>query len=301
MQAVYSYHYNKGMSLQAAENNLFHSIHKSYELYHLLLMLLVEIHVFAINRIEIGKNKKLPKPEELNPNTRFIDNLLLHKLSQNQKLNNFIKQTGISWGNNQEFIKLLYKEICLSDLYTEYMNTQEGDFELDKKFIVKLFEKVISKFEPLFENLEEQSIFWNDEPELIMSMIIKTLKDYKNNEENNQELMSEYKEDDDKEFVALLFRKSIINHSEILKLIKKYSVNWDLDRIAFLDVILIDIAITEILEFDKIPIKVTLNEYIEVAKCYSTPKSGNFINGILERIIKHYIQEGKINKTHIFA
>jgi N utilization substance protein B len=299
MQSVYSYHKNDGVTLQQAEQNLLYNISKSFELYHLLLLMLVDLREYAIKRIDTGKSKKRPAPEELDPNTRFIDNLLLIKLSKNQHFLNYIKHKKLSWVNYPEIIKSLYNEICQSEIYLSNMNSEDGNFENDSKFIVILTEKVIAQYEPLYENLEEQSIFWNDELEYIMSMVIKTLKELKNYEEDNQELLPEYKDDTDKEFAVTLLRKTILKHSEIMNAIKSILVNWDLERIAFLDIILIGIALVEITEFEAIPIKVSLNEYIEIAKNYSTPRSGNFINGILEKIISNYLKEGKINKISL--
>ena len=296
MQTVYAYHKNEGMTLQQAENNLLHSIHKSFELYHLCLLLLVDVRLYAENRIEIGRNKKRPSFAELNPNTRFIDNRLLNLLSENKQLLKFIEQTGLSWSNYPEVVKSVYEQICESELYTEYMASDKTTFENDHKFIVKLTEKVIAQNEMLYNNIEEQSIFWNDESEFVMSMVIKTLKEYKERSGINQQLLQEFKDEDDREFVVTLLRKAILNHSELPDMIKKFSKNWDPDRIAFMDVVLMEIALAEIMEFSTIPIKVTLNEYIELAKHYSTPKSGFFINGLLDKIITEYKQLGRIRK-----
>jgi N utilization substance protein B len=295
MQSVYSYRKNE-MTLQQAENNLLYNINKSFELYHLLLLMLIEIREFAIKRIETEKSKNRPTHEELYPNTRFINNLLLIKLSKNQNFLSYVNYNKLSWVNNSEIIKSLYNEICQSDIYISNMNSEDGDFENDRKFIVKLIEKVIAQYEPLYENLEEQSIFWNDELEYIISMVIKTLKELKNYEDDNQELMPEYKDDTDKDFAVRLLRKTILNHLETLNSIKRYLINWDLERVAVIDIILMEMAVAEMTEFEAMPIKVSLNEYIEIAKNYSTPKSGIFINGILERIISKYMSEGKISK-----
>ena len=296
MQAVYAYHKNEDMTFQQAENYLYHIIYKSYELYHLLLLLLVDIRHYAYKRIEAGKVKFRPKPEELNPNTRFIDNILLIKLSKNPHLNKFVEQTGMSWNNHPEMIHSLFNEISQSTLYQDYMNEKKTYFENDRKFIVKIFEKIIAQNLTLYSNLEEQSLYWNDETEFVMNMVIKTLKEYQNTPENNQQLLPEYKDDDDKAFVTSLLRKSILYHSEFLKLLEKYLQNWDLDRIPFLDIVIMEIALTEILEFGGMALKISYNEYVEIAKHYSTPKSGFFINGTLDNIITDLRKDGKINK-----
>ena len=296
MQAVYAYHKNEDMTFQQAENYLYHIIHKSYELYHLLLLLLVDIRHYAFRRIEIGKTKFRPTPEELIPNTRFIDNLLLATLSKNKNLNRFVDKTGISWTNHPEIIISLYNEICQSELYQQYMADSNTDFEDDRKFVVKLCEKIISQYLPLYANLEEQSLYWNDEAEFVMNMVIKTMREFKNKEDHDHTLLPEYKDEDDKVFVTSLLRKSILYHTEFLKLLDKYLQNWDLDRLAFLDIVIMEIALTEILEFGGMALKISYNEYIEIAKHYSTPKSGFFINGILDNIIKDLRNKGKIKK-----
>ena len=296
MQAVYAYHKNEDMTFQQAEAYLYHIIYKSFELYHLLLLLLIDIRQYALIRIEKGKRKYRPTPEELNPNTRFIENLLLIKLLKNENLNKFIEQKGISWSNHPEIISSLYNEICQSDIYQQYMSDTKTNFENDRKFIVKIFEKVIAQYLPLYSNLEEQSLYWNDESEFVMSMVAKTLKEFKNKKENDQTLLPEYKEDDDKQFVTSLLRKSILFHTEFLSILDGYLQHWDLERLAFLDIVIMEIALTEILEFGDMALKISYNEYIEIAKHYSTPKSGNFINGILEKMIADLKKEGKINK-----
>ena len=296
MQVIYACQKNGDLSIQQSEKELFHSISKSFELYHLFLLLLVDIRGYAENRIEIGRNKKIPTEEDLNPNTRFIDNNLLIQLSGNEELLRFVEKTGLSWSNSPEIIRSLFDVISESENYKAYMNLPYTSYDDDKKFIVKLTEKVIAQYEPLYSQVEEQSIFWNDEAEFIMSMVIKTLKEFELVNGITQPLQEEFKDKDDQDFVKTLFRKSLLNQKEFIDLIKKFSQNWDLDRVAYMDIVLMQIALTEMIEFKEIPVKVTLNEYIEIAKHYSTPKSGLFINGILDKIVASLKTDGKIVK-----
>lgn len=296
MQVIYACQKNGDLSIQQSEKELFHSISKSFELYHLFLLLLVDIRGYAENRIEIGRNKKIPTEEDLNPNTRFIDNKLLIQLSQNEELLRFVEKTGLSWSNSPEIIRSLFDVISESENYKAYMNLSYSSYDDDKKFIVKLTEKVIAQYEPLYNQVEEQSIFWNDEAEFIMSMVIKTLKEFELGNGITQPLQEEFKDKDDQDFVKTLFRKSLLNQKEFIDLIKKFSQNWDLDRVAYMDIVLMQIALTEMIEFKEIPVKVTLNEYIEIAKHYSTPKSGLFINGILDKIVAGLKTDGRIVK-----
>ena len=193
-------------------------------------------------------------------------------------------------------VKNLYQEICASDLYKEYLALETSSYETDKKFVLKLVEKLVAPYEELYNVLEEQSIYWNDEAEFIISMVLKTLKSFEMIQGDDAELLPEFKDEDDYQFVKTLFRKSIVNYKESYDLIKKFSKNWDFDRVAFIDIVLMQLALAEIMEFQHIPVKVTLNEYIEIAKFYSTSKSGNFINGILDKIIDHLVSENKLVK-----
>lgn len=296
MQMVYAFHKNGGQSVQEVEKELYHSISKSFELYHWLLLLLVDIRDYAANRIENARNKKMPSDEDLHPNTRFIDNVLIAQLAENKELNSYIEATGLSWSNQPEFVRELFELVTKSDLYKAYMEEESQSYDSQKKFVVKLVEKVIGQYEPLYQQFEEQSIYWNDESEFVVSMVIKTLKEFEKLNGSDQPLQKEFKDQEDKAFVSVLFRKSLLNGKSYTELISKYSEHWDLDRVAFMDVVLMHIALSEVLEFPLIPVRVTLNEYIEIAKHYSTPKSSVFINGMLDKIINHLTDEGKIKK-----
>ncbi len=295
VQMVYAYYKTGDTDISKKEKELFHSITKSHELYYLFLLLLVEIQSYAERRIDFGKNKKRPTPDDLNPNVKFVDNLFLQQLVNNKSLLLFIEKKGLFWSKQSDAIKNIYRVITKSHIYIDYMNSDESnDYDKDKKVIAKLFEKVIAPIEDIYNIIEEQSIYWNDEAEFVISMVIKTIKNFQQDKGENQELLSEFKDQDDKKFVSKLFRKTIINQEENRGLIKKYTKNWDFERVAFMDVVLMQVAITELLEFQEIPVRVTLNEYIEIAKCYSTNKSGVFINGILDKIVDDQVKEKNI-------
>jgi N utilization substance protein B len=296
MQTVYGHFRGGESTIQQTEKELFHSISKSHELYHLLLLLIIDVRDYAERRIENGLNKKRPAYEDLHPNKKFINNRVILQLRENKQLLNYIDATGLSWNNNEQYIKDVYLLIIDSDLYKRYQESEEDNYEADRKFIAKLFEKVIGQYLPLYALLEEQSIFWNDEAEFVVSIVVKTLKEFDEKNGEAQPLQREFKDDEDRDFVKTLFRKAVVNNAEYQALIKKFSRNWELDRVAYLDIVLMQIAIAEVVEFPKIPVKVTLNEYIEIAKHYSTPKSGNFINGILDKIINHLQTEEHLIK-----
>ena len=296
MQVVYAYYQKGETTIEKAEKELFHSISKSHELYHAMLLLLVELRNYSEKRIVTGKQKMRPSEEDLNPNTRFIDNQLISQLANNKTLLRYVDKTGVSWVNHPDVIKNLFQEISGSDLYKEYLSLDSAGYETDKKFVLKMVEKLVAPYEDLYNVLEEQSIYWNDEAEFIISMVLKTLKSFELVQGEDAELLPEFKDEDDFEFVKTLFRKSILNYKESYDLIKKFSKNWDFDRVAFIYIVLMQLALAEIMEFQHIPVKVTLNEYIEIAKYYSTSKSGNFINGILDKIVDHLVEEKKLVK-----
>ncbi len=296
MQVLYAHYKNGDTSIQNSEKELFHSITKSHDLYFLYILLLIELREYAIGRIEFGKNKQRPSEEELNPNMRFVNNKVLKLFAANEEVLKFIEQHGNNWVNYKDVIKNLYSFVLESPLYQEYMSDKEDSFEADKKFAAKLLEKVIAYFEPLYPTFEEQSIYWNDEVEFVLSMVVKTIKSA-NEEGGDVCLMGEFKDEDDRDFVKRLFRKAAVNHKDYYDLVKKYSKNWEVERVAFVDIVLMEIALAEMVEFVNIPIKVSINEYIEIAKHYSTEKSGVFINGILDKAIKDLETEGKIKKA----
>ncbi len=296
LQLLYAYYSSEEKSLDKTEKELFFCIHKSYDLYHYLLTLLLEIADYAENRIEIKRNKLQPTEDDLHPNTKFVSNQLIQQLRSNRQLKTYIQQKKLSWVNHPELIKELYLFMTESEMYKAYMESKERSYKDDKKFIEKLFDKIILVSEDLYMVLEEQSIYWNDDIEFVISMIIKTLKRFNEYTDSDQNLMPLFKDAEDRTFTKDLLRYAIINHNELRDLIKEHSKNWDVDRIAFMDILILQLAISEFLYFPSIPTKVSMNEYIELSKFYSTDKSRNFINGILDKTLKDLKKEGKIQK-----
>lgn len=294
---LYAYNISRDQSINNAEKELFHSINKTYDLYHYLLLLLVDIADYAKDRIELAKQKRMPTHEDLNPNTKFIDNEIIRLLRDNINLASYLVKKKMSWINYPELIKELYLKIKESADYSVYMSEQERNLSKDKEFVSWIYAEIIAQHDSLFQAIEEQSIYWGDDVEFVIGMIMKTLERFSPKNGQDNKLMRLFKNDDDLNFVKLLFRKSILNQEKYTILIEQYAKNWDLDRIAFIDNIIMQMAIAEILEFPSIPIKVTLNEYIELAKFYSTAKSCPFINGILDKVVEHLKKEKKILKT----
>ncbi|NOY96495.1 MAG: transcription antitermination factor NusB [Chlorobi bacterium] len=297
LQILYAYYSSPEKSINSSEKELFFCIHKAYDLYHYLFDLILEVVKYDERHIEIRRNKHRPTDQDLHPNTRFIDNRLINLLKQNKQLNLYISQKKLSWVNHPELIKELYNRLVESDIYKEYIALEESTFATDQRFIDKVYNKIFLYCEELYQVLEEQSIYWNDDIEYTISMISKSLKKFREDSDGQQPLMPLFKDEEDRDFAKGLFRKAIINHDEIRGLIDVHSRNWDLDRIAFVDIIIMQLAITEFLYFPTIPTKVTLNEYIEITKYYSTEKSRSFINGILDKTLKDLKKSDMVKKS----
>jgi transcription antitermination protein NusB len=297
LQICYAYLKSDGQSINQAEKELFFSIQKSYDLYHYLILLILDVADYAESRIDLARKKRIPTQEDLNPNTKFIDNRLIKLLKKNTDLKIYLNEQKLSWVNYPELVKSLYNEIRESEVYNKYMSSEIKGFNEDKKFVSDIFAKVLTNFEPLYQNLEEQSIFWNDDADFVIGMILKSLRAFKAASDENVRLMPLFKNEDDREFVKRLFRKAILNHKENEELISTFIKNWDVERVAFMDVVVMSLAVSELKEFSEIPVKVSLDEYIEIAKYYSTQKSNVFINGILDKIVEHLKKEGKIKKV----
>jgi transcription antitermination protein NusB len=297
MQALYAFFTHDGQStINKSEKELHFSIQKTHDLYHYLLILIIDLVDFANSRMELAMQKRIPTYEDLHPNLKFIHNKVIEQIRTNDNLRKYLQEHKLSWINYPELIRGLYNEVIESPEYVNYIETSESSYAEDKNFVCLIFTKIMTRYEPLYANLEEQSIYWNDEIDYIIGIIIKTLKKFKEEDGENSKLMPLFKSTSDEDFSKILLRKVILNHKEYREMIEKYSKNWDIDRIAFVDILLMQMAIAEVIEIQSIPIKVTLNEYLELSKFYSTPKSNVFINGILDKIIIQLKEENKINK-----
>jgi N utilization substance protein B len=297
MQSLYAFHSLPDQTLNLAEKELFFSINKTYDLYHLLLQLIVEMHNYAENRIELKKQRHIPTKEDLNPNTKFITNELVLKIVSNASLKSYIDKNKLSWVENPEIIKKLYTQLIESPEYGSYMISSDRSYSEDRKLVEFFFNNILAQSEDLYQLLEEKSIYWNDDVEFVISMILKTIQKFKPSSTESKTLLPLFKDDDDLDFTKKLFRKAVLESKEHREMIKNHLRNWDLDRVAFIDVLIMEMALVEFIYFPSIPTKVSLNEYIDLAKYYSTSKSKTFINGILDKILKSLKDEGKINKV----
>ena len=297
VQIVYAYYQNGNKNLDTAEKELFFSLSKAYDLYNYLLLLMIELTNFAHRRIDVAKNKLVPSQEDLAPCMKFAENKFIAQLEVNKQLSEFVSTQKKTWANETDFIKELFDKIASSDIYKEYMESEESSYTEDRELWRKIYKNFIMTNESLDQVLEDQSLYWNDDKEIVDTFVIKTIKKFDEKQGVSQKLLPEFKDDEDQEFARRLFRRSIMNEDYYRHLISENTKNWDLDRVAFMDVIIMQIALAEILSFPNIPISVSLNEYVEIAKLYSTAKSGSFINGTLDGIVNQLKKEGKLTKN----
>ena len=295
LQIVYAYYKNSGKSLKAAEDEVFFSLSKAYDLYNHLLLLMPAITHYAADRISFLSMKIRPTESDMNPNLKFVNNAFVAQLQNNEQLTKFAEKSKLNWVDNSGLLRRLLDDIEASDFYKEYMATETSSYEEDKELWRKIYKTFIFDNEELDALLEEQSLFWNDDKSIVDSFVLKTIKRYEQ-EEGGEGLLPEYKDENDRRFARDLFRNAIVKAEEYRTLMSDSSKNWDMSRLAFMDVIIMQVALAEVMTFSDIPLSVTLNEYVEIAKHYSTAKSGSFVNGLLDTITKKLRAEGKIDK-----
>ena len=297
LQIVYSHYQNDNKDLKAAETELQFSLRKSYDLYHYLLLLIVELTTQQKQNIATRKAKFRPSYEEMNPNERFINNRFAAQVQSNQFLQKYITEQGISWSIDTDFIKSTLETVLNSPLYADYINNPVDNYEVDKEFWKNVFKKLICNNDDINEYLEDKSIYWNDDIEIVETFALKTIKRFQEEAGATQELLPMYKDKEDLQFATKLFRQTLLKSTELRERINKHLKNWETERIANMDLVILQVALAEIMNFPSIPVNVTLNEYIDNAKCYSTPKSGNFINGVLDSIIKELKSDNLLLKN----
>lgn len=298
MQSIYAMHQNGSDNLEKEEKFLFYSIDNIQDLYLTMISSLMEICKKETVFLHKSSLKHLATPEERKPNEKFIKNCVFQILAENNSLSIAMESRKIdAWTLNDDYISLLLNAIKASKLYADYMNNPVSSFEEDRQLIADLFMEVIVPNEKLYEFLEDDKLTWIDDIPLVNTHIIKQLKAMKPIMDDNFSVPKVYKDSEDKAFVKDLFRKTVLNEAELAKEFVDKTPNWDSDRIAEVDTIILKMAICEFLKFPSIPVKVTLNEYLELAKEYSTPKSSIFINGILDNLVKELEANKKMIKT----
>jgi len=295
MQSVYAMQQSKNDDLLKEEKFLKHSILKMFDLYVLNIQLLVKVQDLVAKKIELSKKKILATAEDLKPNTKFVNNSIINAIRESVSLESYLHINKLeNWDLDDEYVKIIFEELQKSDLYQKYLDTVENSFKVDKAFVIDFFKEIIAPNEKLAEYYEDKMISWVDDIPFVNTWVVKSLSKQKPNKPFL--LGSLYKDKDDEDFVSDLFKKTMLHQHTFEEDIAEKTPNWEKERIAEIDMILIKMAITEFLHFASIPVRVTINEYIEIAKDYSTQKSGYFINGVLDKLSKDYLSLKKIKK-----
>ena len=297
VQLVYSWYQNTNKDLRKAEKELMFGLEKSYDLYYYMLQLLLELTKAYEYRVEAKKNKFLPSEEDINPNMHLLENKFILQLSDNKQLLKYLTERPLSWENNDAYVKSLLDTILESDIYKNYSLTQSPTYDQDREFWRKTFKQFIYGNEDLSDLLEDECIYWNDDVEIVQSFVLKTIKQFSENRGSDQPLLPMFKDEEDKKYALKLLHETILNEKKFRDLIETHTDKWDFERIAIMDLVIMQVALAEIFTFESIPTNVSLNEYIEIAKSYSTPKSSTFINGILDAIVHKIKNENLIFKN----
>lgn len=295
VQLTYAYYQNGHHNMDTAEKELLFSLSKAYDLYNYLLGLIVAITQEERRRVDIATRRAEREGTET-PSQRFAFNKFATQLEENKQLNLFMEDKKMSWENDVEAVRKLCDQIERSPLYQEYMMSDAEDYETDRELWRRIYRTLIQGNEDLHAILEEKSLYWNDDKEIVDTFVLKTIKRFDPANKADQELLPEYDDTEDREYALKLFRSTILNADTYQRYMSETSRNWNFSRLAYMDVVLMQIAIAEMLTFPNIPISVTINEYVDLAKLYSTPKSGGYINGMLDAIARHLVDTGRLLK-----
>jgi len=286
LQVLYAYYEDRERTLESAVNELSFSMDKSYDLFISLLQLGVELTNFHRKCIESASRKYFPTEEEKNPNMKWVNNRLIKMLSESMFLSKEVEKRKISFTDDKILLELLNKEVLESEIYKSYLTQQWNDFKSDQDFVVRIYSNVLLSSDTLLDALEEKSIYWNDDLGIVGSFLIKTLKKVREEDEKIN-FPPKFSDEEGEKFAKELFLKTFSNKENYENIISDASQNWEVDRLAFMDKLILQMALAEIMNFPTIPLPVTMNEYIEIAKSYSTAKSGMFVNGMLDKIVSN--------------
>ena len=296
IKALYAHLKSDADSLMASEKTLVASIDKTYDLYFLMLSLIAELAHYAEQRQELARKKQLPTYEDLNPNRKFVENAVVRLIAQSDAVNDHLAARKLSWAKYPELIKTLYSQLEQSDYYKSYMARAERSWKEDLALVTDFYTRELEECEMLEDVLDEISILWNDDLGFALIMVTRTLSNMRASH-TDVKVLPKFKSEEDLDFAMQLFEKAAIGYDSNLLQIERFTRNWDVERIAFMDNLIMATAVAELTTFPSIPVKVTLDEYIEIAKFYSTAGSSTFINGVLDKAVAALTEEGKINKS----
>ena len=295
VQLTYAYYQNGNKNIESAEKELLFSLSKAYDLYNYLLALIVGITHESRRYLEVAQSRARREGTK-EPSPKFAYNRFAMQLEENHMLNEFLETQKKNWSDEPEFLKKIYTQITESQIYKDYMDSPEDNYDTDRELWRKLYRTLIQDNKDLDALLEEQSLYWNDDKDVVDTFVLKTIKRFEEKNQGRQELLPEYDNEEDKDFARKLFRATIMNADEYQHYMSEASRNWDFSRLAYMDIVIMQIAIAEMATFPSIPISVTINEFVEIAKVYSTPQSAGYINGMLDAIARHLIKNGRLLK-----
>ena len=295
VQLTYAYYQNGSKNIESAEKELVFSLSKAYDLYNYLLALIVGITQESRRHLEVAQSRAKREGAEM-PSQKFSYNRFAMQLESNKMLNEFMENQKSTWNDEPEFLRKMYLQITESEIYKDYMDSKEDSYDADRELWRKLYRTLIQNNDSLDALLEEKSLYWNDDKEVVDTFVLKTIKRFEEKNQANQELLPEYDNLEDKDYARKLFRAAIMNADEYQRYMSETSRNWDFSRLAYMDIVIMQIAIAEMLTFPSIPVNVSINEFVEIAKLYSTPRSAGYINGMLDAIARHMIASGKLLK-----
>ena len=295
VQLTYAYYQNGNKNMETAEKELFFSLSKAYDLYNQLLALIVAVTKESRRRLEVLQ-ARAQREGLAEPSQKFAYNRFALQLENNRQLAEFLETQNRSWAEYPEFIGKLFEQIEQSQTYKDYLESTDDDYASDRELWRRIYRTLVQENEDLDQLLEEQSLYWNDDKEVVDTFVIKTIKRFDEKNGDKQELLQEYDSEEEKDYARKLFRATILNGDEYQRMMTEASHNWDFSRLAYMDVIIMQIAIAEMLTFPSIPVSVTINEFVDLAKLYSTPRSSAYINGMLDAIARHLIKTGRLLK-----
>ena len=296
VQLTYAYFQNGYHNIENAEKEFLFSLSKAYHLYNTLLLLVVAVTKMARKRYDVAAARADREGQE-RPSGRFAFNKFATQLEENTMLRTFVEEQRNVWDDKVEFVKNLFLRIEESEMYQEFMASDDDSYDAHRELWRKIYKYFVEDNEDLSALLEEESLYWNDDKEIVDSFVLKTIKRFDEKNGKNQELLPEYTDVEDREYARRLFRAAIMNSDQYQRYMTEASRNWDFSRLAYMDVVIMQLAIAEMLTFPAIPVSVTLNEYVELAKEYSTGRSAGYINGMLDTIARHLINTNKMHKT----
>ena len=295
VQLTYAYYQNGNKNIETAEKELFFSLSKAYDLYNYMLALIVAVNKEAARRNEVLV-QRAKREGTAEPSQKFVFNRFAIQLAENIQLNEFMSTQKSEWDENATFVASLLEKIEQSDIYQDYMNSTDDSYDADRELWRKLYRTFIQDNDEIDTILEDMSLYWNDDKTIVDTFVLKTIKRFDEQNGAKQELLQEWDSEEEKDFARKIFRAAILNADEYQRAMSEASRNWDFSRLAFMDIILMQIAIAEMMTLPNIPISVTINEYVEIAKFYSTPKSAGYINGMLDAIARNLVESGRLAK-----